>query len=620
MWNRPRIGHKGPVRRSTPIDEIPFLAVARSLGDLWSYNSQLDEFVVSPEPDCSVIPINTNGFRCLIFGTDGLYNMLSPQMAVHIVQQAERHNEDAALSDAPQKVWLNPSKCLVEEALERWSTTKMRADNTTVVTVMLDPPGPPRAQVLKNRKRNYSDSGLQIVTRYENQAESERELIQTREPIEIGPNEIINATIIDPIPSCSDTNMLDSSESCTNARNVNSQDDNAKSEISCSSQVATKNVPETFDRNFIPRPRESLAFDPSSTSNVLSSNCSYVVDQTELESNVTNSDITRNEENIQINEISSSSMEIDYKKKRGNVEYTKLRLTKRKSIGKTKRILNSSENFRHLKVSQTETAIVSTKEDIITNSKVLLDSNATSSISSALNVEASKKKLKDKNTNRQSLIMEKESSIESKVVTRSKTSFSISKTNISRSYTDETSKENNTPKHEETRRTNNKNVTLTNLPKKETRLTRKRALEISDVLPMKKPRVQVISKPVVVKKNTRQSVLNLLKPIKDETNKNVQTGKIKNNNLKLNNNNGEKTNKQKTMPSTQRTSRKSSNILNLQFTRTRSSVEKKLPKSNETKKLDSSKKNIIKEHKLFNIKTRSNIKNDHSHHLRRSRK
>lgn len=32
VWNRPRLGHKGPVRRSTPIDEIPFLAVARSLG------------------------------------------------------------------------------------------------------------------------------------------------------------------------------------------------------------------------------------------------------------------------------------------------------------------------------------------------------------------------------------------------------------------------------------------------------------------------------------------------------------------------------------------------------------------------------------------------------------
>ena len=30
------MGHKGPVRRSTLIDEIPFLAVARSLGKFLS--------------------------------------------------------------------------------------------------------------------------------------------------------------------------------------------------------------------------------------------------------------------------------------------------------------------------------------------------------------------------------------------------------------------------------------------------------------------------------------------------------------------------------------------------------------------------------------------------------
>lgn len=68
VWNRPRIGHQGPVRRSTPIDEIPFLAVARSLGDLWSYNSQINQFIVSPDPDCSVLPIDANVHRCLIFG------------------------------------------------------------------------------------------------------------------------------------------------------------------------------------------------------------------------------------------------------------------------------------------------------------------------------------------------------------------------------------------------------------------------------------------------------------------------------------------------------------------------------------------------------------------------
>lgn len=63
------------------------------LGDLWSYNSELDTFVVSPEPDVKVVTIDVKTHRCLIFGTDGLWNMLTPQAAVAIVQAAERHNE-----------------------------------------------------------------------------------------------------------------------------------------------------------------------------------------------------------------------------------------------------------------------------------------------------------------------------------------------------------------------------------------------------------------------------------------------------------------------------------------------------------------------------------------------
>ncbi len=63
------------------------------LGDLWSYNSELNTFVVSPEPDVKVIPVDVKSHRCLIFGTDGLWNMLSPQAAVAIVQTTDRHNE-----------------------------------------------------------------------------------------------------------------------------------------------------------------------------------------------------------------------------------------------------------------------------------------------------------------------------------------------------------------------------------------------------------------------------------------------------------------------------------------------------------------------------------------------
>lgn len=63
------------------------------LGDLWSYNSDKDQFIVSPNPDVHVIDIDVESHRCLIFGTDGLWNMLTPQDGVLIVQAAEQHNE-----------------------------------------------------------------------------------------------------------------------------------------------------------------------------------------------------------------------------------------------------------------------------------------------------------------------------------------------------------------------------------------------------------------------------------------------------------------------------------------------------------------------------------------------
>ncbi|XP_020282781.1 uncharacterized protein LOC109854281 isoform X2 [Pseudomyrmex gracilis] len=160
VWNRPRIGHKGPVRRSTHMDEIPFLAVARSLGDLWSYNSELNTFVVSPEPDVKAIPIDVKSHRCLILGTDGLWNMMSPQAAVAIVQATDRHNEKHLIASQQTgngvdlQMWINPSKSLVDRALERWSSTRLRADNTSVVTLMLDPSGPSRTEVLLNQKKD----------------------------------------------------------------------------------------------------------------------------------------------------------------------------------------------------------------------------------------------------------------------------------------------------------------------------------------------------------------------------------------------------------------------------------------------------------------------------------
>ena len=50
--------------------------------------------------------------------------------------------------------WINPSKRLVDKAIEKWTVNNLRADNTSIVTVMLDPPGPPRAQV-RNDMNKY---------------------------------------------------------------------------------------------------------------------------------------------------------------------------------------------------------------------------------------------------------------------------------------------------------------------------------------------------------------------------------------------------------------------------------------------------------------------------------
>ena len=44
-------------------------------------------------------------------------------------------------------MWINPSKSLVDKALFRWSVTRLRADNTSVVTLMLDPAGPTHSEV-----------------------------------------------------------------------------------------------------------------------------------------------------------------------------------------------------------------------------------------------------------------------------------------------------------------------------------------------------------------------------------------------------------------------------------------------------------------------------------------
>ncbi|KAI4887478.1 hypothetical protein NFI96_031973 [Prochilodus magdalenae] len=134
VWKRPRLTHNGPVRRSTPIDQIPFLAVTRALGDLWSYDFYSGKFVVSPEPDTSVVTLDPWRHRYIIVGSDGLWNMVKPQEAVTVCQS---HDEAVA------PFGMSVARRLGCHALMRWRQRMLRADNTSVIVIALPEPGKP---------------------------------------------------------------------------------------------------------------------------------------------------------------------------------------------------------------------------------------------------------------------------------------------------------------------------------------------------------------------------------------------------------------------------------------------------------------------------------------------
>ncbi|XP_054858037.1 protein phosphatase 1D [Eublepharis macularius] len=131
VWKRPRLTHNGPVRRSTVIDQIPFLAVARALGDLWSYDFYSGEFVVSPEPDTSVHTLDPQKHKYIILGSDGLWNMIPPQEAISMCQE---HEEKKYFTGEHQQ---SLAKMLVNRALSRWRQRMLRADNTSAIVIRI---------------------------------------------------------------------------------------------------------------------------------------------------------------------------------------------------------------------------------------------------------------------------------------------------------------------------------------------------------------------------------------------------------------------------------------------------------------------------------------------------
>ena len=187
VWNRQKVlsssNHSRHEQTRTTIEyeQIPFLAVSRALGDLWSLNSNTNVYSVSPEPELTVIEIDPNKHRCLILASDGLWNMITPEVAVDIVRKCDVQTEELILKsevseatlsfcaahshsiykDDDDRPFRNPSHELVQKALTLWRQRMLRADNITCITVMLDPPGPPFSDcILNKKKQNHPSSTL----------------------------------------------------------------------------------------------------------------------------------------------------------------------------------------------------------------------------------------------------------------------------------------------------------------------------------------------------------------------------------------------------------------------------------------------------------------------------
>ncbi|XP_076130251.1 protein phosphatase, Mg2+/Mn2+ dependent, 1Db isoform X2 [Alosa pseudoharengus] len=177
VWKRPRLTHNGPVRRSTVIDQIPFLAVARALGDLWSYDFYSGEFVVSPEPDTSVVTLDLRRHRYIIVGSDGLWNMVPPQEAVTVLQS---HDEAAA------PFGMSCARRLGCHALLRWRQRMLRADNTSVIVIALPEPGKPQLPMHRDEVILNLAEGPQHDPPADSRADTP--LIKTPDPVIVFPS------------------------------------------------------------------------------------------------------------------------------------------------------------------------------------------------------------------------------------------------------------------------------------------------------------------------------------------------------------------------------------------------------------------------------------------------
>ncbi len=130
VWERSRCKANG----STQVDRIPFLSVARSLGDFWSFNPRTEKYTISPEPDVSAIPLDLSVQKFVVIASDGLWNVMSPNEVVSFIDEYQSHDECHKPKDVVG--------ALIREALERWDSKRLQADNIAILIAFLSEEDP----------------------------------------------------------------------------------------------------------------------------------------------------------------------------------------------------------------------------------------------------------------------------------------------------------------------------------------------------------------------------------------------------------------------------------------------------------------------------------------------
>ncbi|XP_037958791.1 protein phosphatase 1D-like [Teleopsis dalmanni] len=109
------------------IVETPLIAVARALGDLWSYSRLSKEYIVSPVPDLTIEEVNKYTDSFIIMGSDGLWNRINSVGAVNVVQNTVKSGHKSL-----------SSKVLLRQIYQPWVDIESHADNITIITLVIE--------------------------------------------------------------------------------------------------------------------------------------------------------------------------------------------------------------------------------------------------------------------------------------------------------------------------------------------------------------------------------------------------------------------------------------------------------------------------------------------------